>query len=292
MDDRTGSSGRVVIAVAVTDEADAELVADHLFVLGASAVSDTLDGAALVADLPAAAVAGINRAHRVLDVPDDHASGWQEHAVPVRAGERIVVRPAWVDPGDEPAGAVDPVDVVVVVDAGAAFGSGSHPTTRLCLAEVEDLVRPGDRVLDVGSGSGVLGVAALLLGAASVVAVDVDPAAVTATRSTAGLNGVAGALVASATPLAEVPGTFDVVVANLLIPIIEDLGPDLASRTAGRGTLVVSGLLVGQVDRTVAAIGLPVQRVRTDGDWCAVVFRRSTDAVDQASTPTPFQTAM
>jgi ribosomal protein L11 methyltransferase len=261
---------RVVVSVAVRDPVDADLVADLLFGLGASAVSESDGGTALVADVPPDAVGGIGRTHRVVDVGEGHASGWQEHATAVRAGRRIVVRPRWVGTDDAGAG---PDDVVVVVDAAEAFGSGSHPTTRLCLAEVEVLVRPGERVLDIGSGSGVLGVAALLLGSGPVVAVDVDPVAVDATRRTAELNGVAPDLVASTAAVADVAGRFDLVLANLLIPVIEDLGAELADHVAPGGHLLLSGLLTDQVDRAVEAVGLGVVRVRSDGDWAAVLCR-------------------
>jgi ribosomal protein L11 methyltransferase len=161
----------------------------------------------------------------------------------------VVVRPAWVDP--VPLG---PDDVEVLVDPGGAFGSGSHPTTRLCLAAVERLVAGGEAVLDVGCGSGVLGVAAALLGAGAVGAIDVDPEAVRATVEVAGLNDVADSVVASTTALAEVSGRFDLVVANLLIPIIEELGPDLVVRCAPGATLVLSGLLPEHRARAVVAV--------------------------------------
>jgi ribosomal protein L11 methyltransferase len=162
--------------------------------------------------------------------------------------------------------------VDVVLDAADAFGSGSHPTTRLCLAQVERLARPGDRVLAVGPGTGVLGVAALLLGAGHLPALDVDPAAVRATAGTARLNGVADRAQASATPLAQVSDRFELVVANLLIPAIEQLGTDLARVVEPGGHLVVSGVLAGQVHRVSAAVGAAPASVTGEDGWAALVF--------------------
>ncbi|HMR97419.1 MAG TPA: 50S ribosomal protein L11 methyltransferase, partial [Microthrixaceae bacterium] len=196
----------------------------------------------------------------------------------VAEGDRLLLRPEGVT--------ADPADVgrvEIVLDAAHAFGSGSHPTTRLCLEALEGLADElaGARVLDVGSGTGVLGVAALVLGAGSLVAVDVDPAAVAATGRTAGLNGVSEWVVeVSSRLVAEVTvdhGAFDVVLANLLIPIIETLGPELAAAVAPGGRLILSGLLAdpstGQVERALVAIGVNFgasNELDRDG-WAAVV---------------------
>lgn len=232
-----------------------DLVADQLFGIGANAVSEeltTVDGievVRLVADPDPALLA---------------ASGleWCPH------------RPEPSTP-PSPRTVLDVGDVSVAIDATAAFGSGSHPTTRLCAQLVPDVVREGCRVLDVGSGSGVLGVAAAMLGATSVVSIDIDPAAVAATSSTASLNGVGENVRVSDTPLAEVDGRFDVVFANLLIPVIEELGVDLERRLAPGGRLVIGGVLVHQVDRAVEAVAtLHVERTVELGDWVTLLMVR------------------
>src|SRR5690606_33204208 len=151
-----------------------------------------------------------------------------------RCGEHLVVRPVWVEPVP-----LAPDDIEVLVEPGSAFGSGSHPTTRLCLAAVERLITGGETVVDVGCGSGLLGVAAALLGAARVDAIDIDPEAVRATAEVAVLNGVADEVHVSGSPLVEVSGGFDLVLANLLVPIIEELGPTLAARCAPGGTVLL-----------------------------------------------------
>ena len=286
---------RYVVLVPVGDALHAELVADRLLSLGASAVSEVAgeDGrVALVADLLPRAVAVLEAAGvdvAILTPDASWADGWRDHAVAVVAGQRFVVRPEWVPRDDAHAGRIE-----VVVDAAHAFGSGSHATTRLCLEALEGHVDqlPADcRVLDVGCGTGVLGAAALLSGAGSLVAVDVDPAAVESTRRTLFLNGVGErAVEVSQRTVAEVAddhGPFDLVLANLLIPIVEDLGPAMSAALAPSGSLIVSGLLAegdprvgsnrasGHVARAGASLGdeVDVVEVLESEGWAALVCR-------------------
>jgi len=176
----------------------------------------------------------------------------------------------------DPGGAAGSDDVVVEIDPGRAFGSGSHPSTHLALTALDRLVAGGERVLDVGCGSGVLAVAALALGAASAVAVDVDPHALAATRANAERNGVAGALTVSGVVGSTADGAHDLVLANLLLPTQLALAPAVAGALAPGGKLVVSGVLVGQRAPTVAAYGaaglVPATEADEDG-WLALTLR-------------------
>jgi ribosomal protein L11 methyltransferase len=273
------------------------LAADLLWRAGASAVVERAlpdagdrDAPAapveLVADIDPDAVGALESAlaalagHPVqLRFPEDaeRADAWQAHARPVRSG-RFVVRPVGApDDGLEGCG---PGDVVLTVDAGEAFGSGAHPSTRGCLLAVDQWVRAGDTVLDVGSGSGVLSVAAVAAGARRCVAVDVEPAARAATAATAARHGYTDLVVVAG---AEVPdavaelggGVADVVLANLLLPVIESIGAALVARTAPGGTLVIGGLLTEQEDRARHALPItePVERIELDG-WVTLVLRR------------------
>jgi ribosomal protein L11 methyltransferase len=186
----------------------------------------------------------------------------------------VIVQPAWVDT-EEVASTVDTVDEI---DPGRAFGSGGHETTQLALALLLDELAsrpPGARVLDVGCGSGVLGIAAAMVARAAVVAVDTDPDAIPVTVDNARRNHVGGLLHASATPLHEVDGTFDVVVANILAVTLRELLPELAARVAPNGALILSGMLAEQaaeVHRCATASGLWAGGERSDGGWSAVRF--------------------
>ncbi len=259
---------RVVVPV---DEA--ELAADRLWQAGASAVGEEPAGPALVAltadVLDVAAVAARWPVEEVA-VDDAVLDAWREHAAPVRVGRRIVLQPAWL-----PAAEVGPDDVVVALDPGRAFGSGSHPATRLAVAALE-AHGPGVHVLDVGCGSGVLAVVAARLGAEAVRAVDVDAEAVRATAANAAANGVADRVEVDCTPVDELAGSFDLVVANIGLRVLVELAPSLLARTTAGGLLVLSGLLEEQVPPALAAYpGTEVVDCPREDGWAAPVLRRT-----------------
>lgn len=203
----------------------------------------------------------------------DWEQQWRAHYKPMRIGRRIVVAPPW----ETPQLASDAV--VVRIDPGQAFGTGTHPTTQLCLAALEDELQPGQRVLDLGCGSGILAIAALLLGAAHASAFDIDPAAVAATIENAAANSVAERMLALRGSLAEAHknAPYPLVLANLLSRIIvEMLQQGLAKILAPGGTLILSGILQEQcADVTAAAelAGLVVKAVPQSGEWVAIVAR-------------------
>jgi ribosomal protein L11 methyltransferase len=277
------------VAVPLHVDDDPELVADALFVLGATAVlerSGPGGGAELVAELPADVIDELPTGARVLG-PAEDGSSWVAPPTLVRCGRRLVVRATQADDddGDGPGDAPDPIDdagpdpsdrddVIVQVEAGQAFGTGSHASTRLCLELLEPLAPSATRVLDVGCGTGVLGVASLLLGAATVRAIDIDPVAVGATAAAAERNGVAERVMVDDTPLAAIDERYDLVLANLLAPILEALGPDLVDRLSPGAALVVGGVLDEQLDRVATALApLRPERTARDEDWVAAIFR-------------------
>ncbi len=162
---------------------------------------------------------------------------------PVRATERLWIVPTWHIPPR-------PGAVNVILDPGVAFGTGSHPTTRLCLAWLERHVRPGDRVLDYGCGSGILGIAALMLGAGAAWAVDVDPLALQAARYNAQRNAVPLEVLDAQS---EVPGRARVTVANILANPLRMLAPILANHTQPGGAIALCGILEEQAPEVISA---------------------------------------
>lgn len=254
--------------------ADVELASDALWQGDPSAVSEeALDDGRVRLTADPIDPDGIDPRWPVERIEVDsaaHLDAWRAWARPLRAGRRIVLQPAWL-----PAAVAGPDDLVVVLDPGRSFGSGSHPSTRLVLAVLEDLIAGGERVLDVGCGSGVLSVAACVLGAGSAVAIDVDPAAVGATGANAARNGVAERVHASTARLTDAAATFDVVVANIGMRVLLDLAPDLVPRVAPGGRLALAGLLVDQVDPVVAACTGCIELERRDDDgWSVCVLGR------------------
>lgn len=209
---------------------------------------------------------------------EDWAHAWKEHFPVMRVGRRVLIQPTW----REHEAADD--DVVLRLDPGMAFGTGLHPTTRLCLAGIErwddaGFVKGRD-VLDVGVGSGVLSICAGLMGARSVLGIDTDPLAVETTVANAELNGLGGVIVARAgsLPLAE-PREFDLVVANVIAGVLIDLAQDLAATVRpGGGRLLASGIFnerEAEVRRAFVSAGLMIVGSRSEGDWVALEAQRA-----------------
>jgi len=212
----------------------------------------------------------------------DWAEAWKAHFPVLRVGRRIVIKPTW---RRHRAG---PDDVVLALDPGMAFGTGLHPTTRLCLAALETLADGGDpggiggirgaRVLDVGCGSGILAIAAARLGAASVLGVDTDPIAIEATRANAEQNGLADRIAARHGSLPSGDGPFDVVLANLIASVLIDLAEPLRDELRPGGVLLASGIFVdreAEVRAAFEAAGLAVTTRTTEGEWVELEAART-----------------
>jgi ribosomal protein L11 methyltransferase len=200
---------------------------------------------------------------------EDWANAWREHFFAHRVGERLVIKPSWREFEGGPG------DLVVTLDPGMAFGTGLHPSTRLCLLALERVVRGGERVLDVGTGSGILAVAAARLGAERVLAVDVDEVAVQAARANVEANGLAARIEVAPGSVESAPAgqTYDLVLANIIARVIVDLAPSLAARLRTGGRLVVSGILELRRDEVAAAlgaVGLVVEETLPEADWVAL----------------------
>ena len=199
---------------------------------------------------------------------EDWERAWLDQFKPMRFGART-----WIVPWnhDLPAEARAADAAVVRLDPGLAFGSGTHPTTALCLRWLDSLVLRGKAVLDFGCGSGILALAALKLGAAQAIGVDNDPQALVATGDNAERNGVAAHL-AVYLPEDEPAGTYPVVVANILASALDALAETLAARVAPGGRIALSGILHGQEGELLERYAVWFDRLRTeqDGDWMRI----------------------
>ena len=204
---------------------------------------------------------------------EDWAEAWKAHFHPVRLGRRIVVRPTWR------AYVPEPGDVVIDLDPGMAFGTGSHPTTALCAAALEERVSPGCTVCDVGTGSGILAIAAARLGASCVLACDTDPLAVCIAKENAARNGVAERITTvdgSWPELIALGRRAEVVVANIIAPVIMSMARDARKLAKPGGVFIASGIVAERAGEVAAALEeagwLPAGRLEREG-WIALLAR-------------------
>ena len=212
---------------------------------------------------------------------EDWAAAWKQHFPVLRVGKRLVIRPTWRRHQARPG------DVVLALDPGMAFGTGLHPTTRLCLAGIERWADAGlvdgARALDVGCGSGILAIAAARLGARSVLGVDTDPIAIDSTAANVRRNrltrrvGASRGSVPVNTPLWREWGPFDLVVANLIASLLVELSPALAASVRPGGRLLASGIFIDrepEVVRAFEGVGLRIVGREHETDWVALDVER------------------
>jgi ribosomal protein L11 methyltransferase len=203
---------------------------------------------------------------------EDWANAWKAYFKPTRVGERLVIIPSWEEY------TLQEGDVPLYLDPGMAFGTGTHPTTSLCLRRLETLVKPGARVLDVGTGSGILAIAAARLGAAEVLGIDIDPVAVRVAKENAERNGVQIEFRQATLDQVEA-SEYDVVIANIIASIIIDILPDVATRLKKDGRFLASGIITEKkqsvLDAMTATWMLPME-AREEAGWVALVAGKSS----------------
>ena len=263
----------------------ADVAADRFWQLGVRGVSevDRDDGRVDVVSSVGNEQTAIDRAlasfdsaweWRVDDVSTAADMSWRDHARPVRYAPGAVMVPAWLPEHDD----IEPGDLVTLVEPGSAFGLGDHPTTAGSMALLHDRLTDAaggvDSVLDVGCGTGVLAVLAAQLDVANVRAIDVAVAAVSATEHNAELNGVAGRIDVDTTPLAHVAAGFDIVVANILAPVLIALADDLVRVTAPGGSLIISGILEARHQHVLDALApMPPHTSPVIDGWITIELR-------------------
>lgn len=300
-----GGGGAVVEATGF-DDVDDYAVADAFAQAAALSVKTYIKPGVRGNDIRRQIEEGLWRLSLIYPIPEpqirtvkaeDWAHAWKQFYKPMRVGKRVILKPSW----EEFAG--EPDDVIIQLDPGMAFGTGLHPSTRLCLAGLEEILQPGDSVLDVGTGSGVLAVAARRLGAGPILATDIDSLAVQVAAENAALNNInvtAGEfplrdadedtfVVRQGSVPAGTAGQFDIIAANILAEILVKLldgaydNVPLAEPLKPGGTIVLAGILAERADLVIHALqrhGLQLTGRKEEGDWVALMATRPQATVD------------
>ena len=202
---------------------------------------------------------------------EDWQNGWRKYYHPMEIGRRLAVVPSWQE--------YETDRVKLVLDPGLAFGTGGHETTSLCLEALDRLVKGGERVLDIGTGSGILAIAALKLGAAEAEGVDIDPVAVRTAGENAALNGVADRLTVLVGDLSDkASGKYQIITANIVANAILSLAPAVPGLMAEGGVFIASGIIDTRKDEVLAglrAAGLTVRQVSEKRGWECIVCTRA-----------------
>ncbi|NLA58619.1 MAG: 50S ribosomal protein L11 methyltransferase [Firmicutes bacterium] len=201
----------------------------------------------------------------------DWAENWKKFYHPRRVGNRIVIKPRWEDY------AAQPGDVVVELDPGMAFGTGEHETTRLCLRQLEKWLQPGWLVYDVGTGSGVLALAAAKLGAGRVEACDLDPVAAAAARENVMYNGLQGKISVEVGTIDILQGQAHLIAANIITDVIIDIVPQVVQRLVDGGLFITSGIILERRNEVVEALeaaGLQLVEEDVEAEWVCLVSRK------------------
>jgi len=213
---------------------------------------------------------GIRECREIME--EDWASSWKEFFHPIKVGQRIVIKPSW----EEYVAAGD--DLVIELDPGMAFGTGTHHTTAMCCRILEEVVKPGHVIFDVGTGSGILAVAATKLGASRVQAVDFDGVAVRVAKENIAINHVEDVVhVAQGDLLIGVEGQADIIIANIIADIVIKLLVDIPGRLPEGGIFIASGIITERLSDVTTAIlaqNLTIEKVVEEGGWVAIVARK------------------
>lgn len=205
---------------------------------------------------------------------EDWENNWKQYFKPFRVGETFLIKPSWEQCEPEEGRRI------LEIDPSSSFGTGTHNTTQLCICELERLVQPGDRLLDMGCGSGILSVAAHMLGAADITAVDIDPNATRIAAENAEKNGFSlctyvGDVIENQTLAQNIGDGYDIIVANIVADVIMGMQDILKRKLKADGTLIVSGIIAPRADEVQQSLleaGFTLERRDQSGDWVAMTL--------------------
>jgi len=210
----------------------------------------------------------------------DWGEQWKKYFKPLRVGREIVIKPTWERYAPEGG------DIVIEIDPGMAFGTGQHASTRMCLEALEEVIAK-DRaikaweVLDVGTGTGILGIACAKLGAEKVLCLDVDKKAVSIARENIQMNDVADRVKAGSRDVTSLEGSFDLIVANLTEKILTKLSPTLVDLLRPRGYLIISGIIIDNratIEESFLVDPLVLHRSLTEKEWICYVLKKKEES--------------
>ena len=207
----------------------------------------------------------------VKETGEDKWQEWKRFFKPTVISERVVIKPTWEEYNKEES------QVIVELDPGMAFGTGSHESTRMCIRLLDDIIKGGETVFDLGTGSGILAIAAAKLGVASVFGIDNHEDSVRVAGENVELNGVENCVTVSTLPLNEVEETYDIVVANIIAEVLIEMSGIIIERTKKGGRIILSGILTTKADMVIKAYeneGVKLEKPLEEGDWSALMFSK------------------
>lgn len=200
---------------------------------------------------------------------EDYLYNWKKYFKPFKIGENIIIKPSWEDYKEKEG------DIIIDIDPGMAFGTGTHETTSLCIEALEEHVQKGDTVFDIGCGSGILSIASAKLGAEKIVAIDLDPACVRISKENINKNKLSDKIIVKHGDLLEVlEGKADVIVANIIAEAILSITDKINDYLKDGGKFISSGIILEKQDRVLESLkrnGFKIEQVKTQGEWVSIV---------------------